>query len=130
MKLTMQGEYAIRAMLELARTYGQGLISAKELAARQEIPPVFLTKILSVLTKAGLIISHRGSRGGIALAKDPSEITIQAIIEAIEGPLRLNLCLGTGGMCGRQPTCKVHQVWCRAQEAMSKELGITLDKVI
>lgn len=130
MRLTMQGEYAIRAMLELARQYEKGLISAKELSVRQDIPPVFLTKILSTLVKSDLVISQRGSRGGIVLARDPSKITIQAIIEAIEGPLRLNVCLGESGTCDRKPECKVHQVWYRAQEAMSRELSVTLDELI
>ncbi|MCL6471416.1 MAG: Rrf2 family transcriptional regulator [Firmicutes bacterium] len=131
MKLTMQGEYAIRAMLELAREYPSGkLIPAKELALRQDIPPVFLTKTLSLLAKAGLIINHRGSRGGIRLAKDASKITIKDVVEAIEGPFRLNMCLGVAGACDRKPGCKVHRVWHRAQEAMLKELSVTLDKVI
>ncbi|MDI6715576.1 MAG: Rrf2 family transcriptional regulator [Actinomycetota bacterium] len=131
MKLTMQGEYAIRAMLELAREYSNGkLISAKELAARQDIPPAFLTKTLSMLAKAGLIVNQRGSRGGIRLAEEPSRITIQEVVEAIEGPFKINMCLGATGACDRKPGCKVHRVWHRAQEAMLKELSVTLDKVI
>lgn len=131
MKLTMQGEYAIRAMLELSREYPSGkLISAKELASRQDIPPVFLTKIVSVLARAGLIVNQRGSRGGIRLVKYPSEIAIRDIVEAIEGPFKLNMCLGVTGACDRKPGCKVHRVWHRAQEAMLKELSVTLDKVI
>ncbi len=131
MKLTMQGEYAIRAMLELSREYSGGkLISAKELATRQDIPPVFLTKILSVLARAELIVNQRGSRGGIRLVKYPSEITIQDVVEAIEGPFKLNMCLGVTGACDRKPGCKVHWIWHRAQEAMLKELSVTLDKVV
>ena len=130
MRLTMQGEYAIRAMLELARRYDDGLMSAKELAAHQDIPSVFLTKILATLTKAGLVLSQRGSRGGIKLARQPSEISLQEIIEAIEGPLALNLCLQGEGACDRKPGCKAHDVWCRVQDAMRRELGITLDELI
>ena len=131
MRLTMQGEYAIRAMLELAREYPSGkLISAKDLAARQEIPPVFLTKTLGVLAKAGLIVNQRGSRGGIRLTKEPPGITIQEVVEAIEGPFKLNMCLGDTGACDRKPGCKVHWVWQRAQDALLKELSITLDRLI
>ncbi len=126
----MQGEYAVRAMLELARENAAGLISAKELAARQDIPPVFLTKILSMLAKAGLIVSQRGSRGGIKIAKDPAEITLKSIVETIEGPFKLNMCLGETGACDRKPACKVHHVWDRAQEALLKELTTTLDQLI
>lgn len=130
MKLTMQGEYAIRAMLELANQYGEGLISAKKLAVRQDIPQVFLTKILSTLTKSGLVISQRGSHGGIRLAKEPSKVTMKEIVEAVEGPFKLNMCLGEPGECDRKPKCKVHKVWQQAQNSLLKELNITLDKLI
>lgn len=130
MKLTMQGEYAIRAMLELTREHGKGLISAKKLAERQEIPPVFLTKILLILTKSGLLVSMRGSHGGIRLAKDPSEISILNIVEAIEGPIRLNMCIGNAGTCGYIPTCKVHNVWSKVQNSMIRELDVKLTELI
>ncbi|MBI4733918.1 MAG: Rrf2 family transcriptional regulator [Rubrobacteridae bacterium] len=129
MKLTMQGEYAIRAMVELAREHGSGLISARELAERQEIPPVFLTKILLILAKSGLIVSLRGSHGGIRLAKEPSAISIREVIEAVEGPLRLNSCIGDGGPCGRTPECKVHKIWNKAQSSMLRELNISLSEL-
>lgn len=130
MKLTRQGEYAIRASLELAKHYEVGLITAREIAANQEIPSVFLTKILSSLTKSGLVISQRGNHGGIRLSKTPSRITIKEVIEAVEGPFTLNACLGEAGQCGRKPECKVHQMWQRAQIALFKELEVTLDKLI
>jgi len=130
MKLTMQGEYAIRAMLELASQYQKGLISAKALAVRQDVPQVFLTKILSTLTKTGLVVSQRGSHGGIKLAKQPSKITMREVIEAVEGPFRLNMCLGEPGECDRKPKCKVHKVWQRAQDSLLEELNVTLDKLI
>jgi Rrf2 family iron-sulfur cluster assembly transcriptional regulator len=129
-KLTRQGEYAIRATLELARNYGRGLLSAKEVASKQEIPLMFLPKILSTLTKNGLIVSQRGAGGGIRLSRPAAEITVREVIEAIEGPFALNACLGEAGFCGRKPACKVHQMWLRAQQALFLELAITLDKLI
>jgi Rrf2 family protein len=130
MKLTMQGEYAIRAMVELAREHGKGLISAKKLAERQDIPLVFLTKILLILTKSGLLVSMRGSHGGIRLAKDPSEISILNIVEAIEGPIRLNICIGNAGVCGHTPACKVHNIWNNVQDSMVRELDVRLTELI
>lgn len=100
------------------------------MAFEQDIPPVFLTKILNILIKNGIVISQRGVSGGIMLAKHPSEITLKEIIEIIEGTFALNACLGEVGQCGRKPQCKVHQVWCRAQSALLKELEITLDKLL
>lgn len=130
MKLTRQGEYAIRATLELAKYYETGLISAKEIANKQDIPLVFLTKILSALTKSGLVVSQRGNNGGIRLSKGPYEISIKDVIEAVEGPFNLNACLGETGQCGRKPECRVHQIWQRAQTALLKELEVTLDNCI
>jgi Rrf2 family protein len=130
MKLTMQGEYAIRAMIELARENGASLIPAKKLAELQDIPPVFLTKILLILTKAGLLISVRGSHGGIRLAKNPSEITILDIVEAIEGPIRLNMCIGNAGPCDHRPACKVHGIWNNVQAAMVRELSVSLSELV
>jgi Rrf2 family protein len=130
MKLTMQGEYAIRAMVGLAREHGNGLLSAKKLAELQDIPPVFLTKILLILTKAGLLVSVRGSHGGIRLAKDPSQISLFEVIEAVEGPLRLNSCIGNNGVCGHNPTCKVHDIWNRVQDSMVKELNVSISELL
>lgn len=130
MRLTRQGEYAIRSTLELAKHYDKGLISAKDIAQKQDVPLVFLTKILSALAKSGLAISQRGNSGGIRLAKNPCEVSIKDVIVAVEGSFSLNACLGEAGQCGRKPECKVHQMWQRAQIALCKELEITLNKLI
>lgn len=130
MKLTRQGEYAIRSTLELAKHYDKGLITARDIAEKQDIPLLFLTKILSALTKSGLVISQRGNSGGIRLAKNPYEVSIKDVIVAVEGPFSLNTCLGKVEQCGRKPECQVHQMWQRAQIALCQELEITLDKLI
>ena len=130
MKLTKQGDYAIRAVVELAKHYSGGLCSAKDIAFQQKIPVSFLPKILSLLTKNGIILSQRGSSGGIRLAKSPPEITLSSIVEAVEGPFILNDCLGDATLCERKGQCKVHEIWFKAQNAMLKELNITLDTLI
>lgn len=128
-RLTRQGEYAVRCVLELARNYGKRL-STKDVAIRQEIPAMFLTKILGRLISSGLVTSQRGPGGGIMLAKPPDAITLREVIESIEGPFALNECLGEAGQCGRKEHCKVHQVWWRAQQALLRELDVTLDRLI
>lgn len=117
-------------MLELAKNYGKERLSTKAVAAKQEIPPVFLTKILKILIKGGLVVSQRGPSGGIMLAKPPSEITLREVVEIVEGPFALNICLSEAGQCTRKPHCKVHQVWYKAQDAMLKELDVPLDKLL
>lgn len=116
--------------MELAKNYGKECLSTKVVAVKQDIPLVFLTKILNILIKGGLVVSRRGSSGGIMLAKHPSEITLREVVEIMEGPFALNACLSEAGQCARKPHCKVHQVWYRAQDAMLKELDVTLDNLL
>ncbi|HPU01369.1 MAG TPA: Rrf2 family transcriptional regulator [Bacillota bacterium] len=129
-RLTRHGEYAIRCALELARHYGAAQVTTKEVASKQEIPIYFLSKILGRLIIAGLVVSQRGAAGGISLARPPHKISLREVIEAVEGPLALNKCLAEPGACSREAQCKVHPVWVRAQEALLRELEITLDQLI
>jgi Rrf2 family protein len=117
-------------VLELARNHSNKYLTTKTVAAKQDIPPPFLTKVLSPLIKGGIITSHRGAGGGIRLAKPPEKITLKEVIEIVEGHFFLNQCLSEAGNCTRKPHCKVHQIWIRAQNALLRELDVTLDKLI
>ena len=83
LQLTRQGEYAIRCVLDLARNYGREHYTTKDVASKQDIPPYFLTKIIGLLIKDGLITSQRGSAGGIMLAKTPQEITLRDVVSVL-----------------------------------------------
>jgi Rrf2 family protein len=69
-------------------------------------------------TKAGVVRSHRGAKGGFSLARPAAEITIKDVVEAIEGPIHLNVCLVAPGECSRDKVCPMHLVWEEAQEKM------------
>jgi Rrf2 family protein len=73
-------------MLELAQQYGQGTIQSHDIATRQDIPEPYLNQLLTQLRKAGLIVSRRGPGGGHCLARPASEITLDELIDALEGP--------------------------------------------
>jgi Rrf2 family protein len=88
------------------------------IAKDQDVPPRFLAKIFQSLAKAGIIKSHRGAKGGFSLARPAVEITVRNVIEAIEGPVNLNICLVADGECTRDQFCPVHSVWEDAQEKM------------
>jgi len=123
MKLTRGGEYGIRGVLYLARQ-GEGKISMlSAIAKAQGIPPRFLAKIFQALGKAGIVKSHRGAKGGFSLAKLAAEITIKDVIEAIEGPIHLNVCLIAEGECDQDNVCAVHPIWEEAQEKMMSVLA-------
>ncbi|MGO2110332.1 MAG: RrF2 family transcriptional regulator [Pseudoclavibacter sp.] len=87
MKISARADYAVRAIVELARHEGDGPETAEEIARQQDIPNRFLEGILSDLRRSGLIASMRGSRGGHKLARPATEISVADVIRAVEGPL-------------------------------------------
>jgi Rrf2 family transcriptional regulator, cysteine metabolism repressor len=82
--VTSKSRYAVVAMAELARS-GDGPMPVKELAERRGIPDQFLEQLFSTLRRAGLLTSHRGSKGGYTLARPPGEITILEVVQALDG---------------------------------------------
>jgi Rrf2 family protein len=85
MRISAKGEYAIKAMLDLAMHRGRPLVPIQEIAARQAIPQRYLEQVLLALKRAGLLTSKRGSTGGYHLTKSPDEITVGAVLRAVEG---------------------------------------------
>jgi Rrf2 family protein len=94
-------------------------------AKEQNIPPSFLAKIISQLSIAGLLHTSRGARGGVTLARDPKEITLLEVVEAIDGPIQLNECVGNDGVCTFEEDCPIKPVWCNAQEELVQRLKST-----
>jgi Rrf2 family iron-sulfur cluster assembly transcriptional regulator len=123
MKLTRGGEYGIRGVLYLAQQNDGKVSMLSAIAKAQDVPPRFLAKIFQALAKAGVVKSHRGAKGGFSLARPASEITIKNVIEAIEGPIHLNICLIGEGECARDKICPVHTIWEEAQDKMMGVLG-------
>ncbi len=85
-QISAKADYAVRALAELA-AHGGGPVKGERLATAQHIPPKFLENILSELRHAGLLISQRGADGGYWLSRPASEVTLAAIIRAVDGPL-------------------------------------------
>lgn len=123
MKLTRGGEYAIRGVLYLAQQNDGKVSMLSAIAKAQDVPPRFLAKIFQALAKAGVVKSHRGAKGGFSLARPASEVTVRDVIEAVEGPVYLNVCLVGPGECTRDTICPVHSVWEEAQEKMMSVLA-------
>ena len=119
MQLTRAADYAIRVMIHLAGFAPGTRASRAELAAASECPEQFLSKVLQSLTRAGLVISHRGNTGGFELSPAHRGATLLEIVEAVEGPIRLNVCLGTDENCTRKGWCSAYEVWSDAQEALT-----------
>lgn len=124
-QITRQTEYAIKTLLELGTVPMGQLMSAKVIAQRHAIPEDFLHKTIQVLSRAGLAVTQRGLQGGVRLGCPLEQITIADVIEAMEGPIALNVCLSPGFQCKNLATCKVRQTLGRAQQAMLAELRKT-----
>ena len=124
MQITRQADYATRAILYLARTGKDERIATSQVAREQKIPPSFLAKIISQLSIAGLLHTSRGARGGISLSRDPEQITLLEVIEAIDGPIQLNMCVEGGG-CPYEENCPLQPVWCDAQKELVTRLRST-----
>ncbi len=123
MKLTRGGEYGIRGVLYLAQQEDGKVNMLSAIAKAQDVPPRFLAKIFQALAKAGVVRSHRGAKGGFSLARPASEVSIRDVIEAVEGPIFLNVCLSGPGECTRDRICPMHAIWGDAQEKMMEVLG-------
>src|ERR1017187_7629674 len=128
MQLTRAADYAVRVMIHLAGLPPGARVSRSELSAIAECPEQFLCKVLQNLTRAGLVISHRGNTGGFELEELHRCASVLEIVEAVEGPIRLNVCLTSNHACTRQGWCPAHGVWAGAQTALVgvlKEANIT-----
>jgi len=127
MQLTRAADYAVRVMIHLAGLPPETRASRAELAAAAECPEQFLSKVLQSLTRAGLVLSHRGNTGGFELPNVRRDVTMLDVVEAVEGPMRLNMCLNSDRACARQEWCPAHDVWGGAQAALVQVLrGATI----
>jgi Rrf2 family protein len=122
MQITRQADYAVRAVLHLARLDGGERAATSAVAEEQRIPPSFLAKIISQLSIAGLLHTSRGARGGVTLARPPKDITLLEVIEAIDGPIQLNECVGEEANCAFDQDCPLRPVWCDVQDMLVKRL--------
>ena len=118
----MSGEYAVRAMLHLATENSNKNVQIQDISKKWDIPENFLRKIIPLLAKVGLVMSVRGSGGGIKLGKSSKKITALDVIEAVEGKIFLNKCLFSEDICDRSDWCSMHEVWEEAQESLKKVL--------
>jgi Rrf2 family protein len=125
MQITRQADYAVRAVLYLSRLDSTERAATSTVAQDQRIPPSFLAKIVSQLSIAGLLHTSRGARGGVMLARPAQDITLLEVVEAIDGPIQLNECVGDEGSCSFGDDCPLRSVWCLAQDELVTRLKAT-----
>ncbi len=97
--------------------------NALELAERTLLPTPTVSKILAALGRGGVLVSHRGAKGGYRLAREPGRISVADIIAALDGPIALTLCIEHGdGACDVEAICPSRQGWHRINAALLKAL--------
>ena len=130
MELTRKGEYAIRGIVYLAGMPADKVCLLSDIAAAVDVPPTFLAKIFQQFSKIGLVKSFRGTGGGFMLVRPPEKITLLEVVEAVEGQIVPNRCVGDPSVCDRSTNCNVHPVWRRVQEEVRRALsGVTLKEL-
>lgn len=131
MQITRQADYALRAILFLAKLEPNERVSTSRIAEVQHIPSSFLAKIISQLSIAGLISTVRGARGGVSLAKPSNKISMLDVVEAIDGPILLNDCTDPSYGCIFGDDCPIHPIWCQTKLDLVKKLkAATFDQLI
>lgn len=123
MQITRASDYAVRVMIHLASLPPSSTVRQSVLSKATQVSGHFLSKVLQQLVRARLIRSQRGAGGGYALAASAERVSLLDVLEAVEGPVRLNQCIEEGPSCDRKSWCPAHQVWAEAQAAVTNVLG-------
>ena len=122
MKITRAADYALRCITYLARQEPEKLTLIKEISIKEGVPEMMTRKLVHILHKKGFISSVRGRYGGIRLDIDPEKLTMFDIIEAVDGPLALNICLEDPDLCDKIDQCPMYDIWSEAQASVNNVL--------
>ena len=118
MLLSLQTDYALRVLLDIALNGGPRGMLTRILAERQGVPPVFLTKIIARLSTHGFVRTQRGKGGGVRLGRDSSQINLLKVAELFEGRLRANACTASEDCCGFISGCAIRDLWLGAEDKL------------
>jgi len=118
LQISRKIDYALRAMIHLAGLQGGKIATLQDLSVPLHMPREFLAKILKILSAKGLVRSSRGAHGGYQLARPARDISFLEVIEAVEGPVQLNVCLDDKDRCDVSAGCTMYQVWKIGQDRM------------
>lgn len=125
MEITRQADYAVRAVLHVARLVDGERLATSVIAEEENIPLPFLAKIISQLSVKGIVDAMRGASGGVRLARPPEEISLLEVVEAIDGEIALNRCVLNADACPSTSTCPIREVWCEVQKDLVSRLRNT-----
>lgn len=130
MDITRRCDYACR-ILRAAYKSGESYVSVSDIAETEDIPYAFARSIQHDLVKGGLIKTVRGARGGLALNCDPAEVTLLEVLEAVQGPVSISLCVMDPEYCTKQKDCAYNKLWQGADALLNEYFAaITLKDLI
>jgi FeS assembly SUF system regulator len=130
-RLSRLSDYGIVLMALLAARSGDTPSNAREVAALAHLPLPVVSKVLKALARRGLLVSHRGAKGGYSLARPPAEITAAEMIAALEGPIGLTECAAHPGQCVKESNCHVREPWQRINSVVRRALDqVTLADLV
>ena len=132
MRISTKGRYALRLMLDLAEHQGDGCVSLKDVAQRQDISKKYLEQIVPTLSRAGFLLTNRGYQGGYRLCRAPEDYTVYEILSVAEGGLAPVACLDQPeNTCPRAPDCLTLPVWEGLEKTIRDYLrSITLQTIL
>lgn len=125
MKLSTRGQYASRALLDLALHQEKGVVPLKDVAERQQISLQYLAHLMTPLVAGGIVSSSRGPRGGLSLTKTPETIKLSEILRLVEGSMAPTECVDNPKICYRSNLCVTRDVWDEVKKAMDGVLEAT-----
>ena len=125
MQISRAGEYGVLGLMNLARRAPGQMAMIEEVSRMEKIPESFLAKIFQHLARAGLVRSNRGAHGGFALARNPAQITVLEIIEAIEGKIIFQRCKLAKPVCQHVGGCAICGLFEQAQDGVKDVLART-----
>lgn len=118
-RMSKLADYGLVLMTQFHRHRSQGHnLSARQMARETGLPLPMVSKVLKVLTREGLLVSHRGVSGGYALSKNSEDISVGDVLSALEGPIAMTECLETDGDCRQESVCPVRTNWGRINFAV------------
>ena len=130
MRLTTKGRFAVTAMIDLALHHGSGPVTLAEISGRQKISLSYLEQLFGKLRRHQLVDSVRGPGGGYVLAKDTGQVSVAAIIQAVDEPIDATQCGGKEN-CHEEQKCLTHDLWAALNDRIFDYLeGVTLRQLV
>lgn len=134
MKVSSRGEYGVRAMVALARQYGNGPMSIAAVSRASSVPTAYLEQLIGPLRRAGLVESKRGAQGGYVLTRPPELVRVGEVYRVMEGPVAPMDCVSENvedQTCPLIDGCETRPVWLRMRDAIAGTLdSMTLADLI